>query len=598
MLLEEEKQMQDKRIQETCNLKELLKAKAAEHVTQEQKDIYQFYTSQIGQYKKIDLKKEVEKLHTERRAQEEKAARQIVELQNKLNEARAQLLESQKAFPQENHFVPPPSSEDKAKDNKIAELTKKLKDTQRELESTRQDLSTTLEEKREMAVEISESQKRMADLQKEKADLLAKLAEASKHPVEEEKVPLQVEAHREPEPRFNYSLALAQSLPIESADLVSGAGPESSKTGEENVGDEARGAAEEENRREDLSAESGSTALIEQRMKNGQKEGRYEEQTNEIQEEPYESEERPQKEESGVPNIENAGDGENQRDFFDGLLPIEEEIKEARPLVQPFAEINSGQSPLGDPDAFFDNIVQQQQERNIAPIPQPAVVPQPPQTVPPVPKSSSKKKVDVVPDDLFQPLPSFILICVILYYTYAMQYYQHIFKSKISCTLLFCTPYYYQYSSIPEFKRVTFSEVRLRRYYFLFFEIISVAVQGRYWFFATFSIGSTTTLAKSWSYGQACTSTFLVKLLQIVAVCIKFSNKRHPILLYILHTNSIIQDTRCRNSEVLQIFLNVFLYIFFVICRMSYFLQFLSSFIFAYFQFMIAFHVFLTVFFL
>ena len=413
----------------------------AENAKEEQKELCKFYMAQVEQYKKTDFKGELQKLYEERKAQDEKANKEISELKAKLKEARAQLLESQKnSLPE----VPSEASHSAAiaasaqceeHHKRITELSTELSEAKKELEATKRNLNAAVdekrkfaseagEEKRKLAIEVSESKNRVTELEEERKELLAEIADLQKPapaPVEEKKEGIaRAEPRHEAEAQSAATHPQAQNVVMDAtAYLVSGAGPESSKSGEENVGDEAR---VDDNRREDLSAESGSTALVEKGVKNEQKEGQYENPSREIREETDENDE-----------PRNAGN-EGGADLEE--LPIEEEIKEGvlleiPPAAPPAVQSDAGQSPAEDIDDFFNNIILNQQDKDmLGSVPLIAVPnamtanaglsrsvhmqnpPQAPAQVPPVQVAAqipapaptvatNKGKVGLVPDDLF-----------------------------------------------------------------------------------------------------------------------------------------------------------------------------------------------------
>ncbi len=434
--------MKDKHIADLTKLAESFKAAAAAPVILKDQE--------NGRQKPLvvlDFRAELQKLAEQRKSQEDKAAKQIADLKAKLQEARAQLLvEAQRmAVPvpaEKSDRLQPKMEGDPEKDRKIVELTKELARVNQELTATKKERDAAIEEAKNTKAEAEKYRELAAELQKQNEDLQshlsianAAIAAASVHrPVAG--VAQLLEEQKEimvPRAEFERAIAaanphpLAQSLPIEAADLVSGAGPgpESSKSGEENVGDEARdnNAEAEENRREDVSAESGSTALVEKGAKNEQKEGQYENPTTEIKEEPEENDE-PRDHRAAL----NAGEAEDHNDF--DVLPLSEEVKERvllavpifeRPQPAAVIESDAGQSPIQDADDFFESI-SQAHPGGVAPtstvLHSPPLVP--PAAVRPVPAPApvpvhltapaqtqaatgvaSKKKMDVVPDDLF-----------------------------------------------------------------------------------------------------------------------------------------------------------------------------------------------------
>jgi len=453
-MLEEEKTLQENRIAELSKFHEILKTSEIEKLNFEKRQIEDSYKSQIEKLtKQCEYKDNIQKMHNDRKNQDDRMTKEISELKGKLNEMRKQLLESRKDNSNENINMTVKNDIDTEAikheyERKITDLNEKLNESNREIIVVKQELENKNVENAKLTKNIEELEKHLKDAQNHNNELNNQISQMRI-----------IEEQKETQPQINElnSRQITQNptipLPITtqpsvnqntpSADLVSGAGPgpETSKSGEENVGDEARGdnnGEVEDIRREDLSAESGSTALVEKGMKNEQKEGQYES-THEILEEPEDSEDQKQ---------QNAGNEGNKTETGFDELPLEEEIKEnpiqqpqnipahisthpIAPTIQPVIpvapivqqpvklESDAGQSPVLDGDEFFDNLGNMpdnqsfgmqppQPVRPIVPIstnitaPMPTVQAQPVHTNTNIAtQNANKKKMDVVPDDLF-----------------------------------------------------------------------------------------------------------------------------------------------------------------------------------------------------
>jgi hypothetical protein len=334
--MEKDREVQSKKNEQLGQLKDLLR----ERLNGSKRESIN-PTLKLNQ--QIDIEKELEKLNTERKVQEEKAQSEIKELVEKLKETRAKLLETQRLAINVPVELSQHSTGDKAK---IESLTKNLSIIQKELEYTKEQLEAVLKDNNNKDLEISNHKKHIMDLEERNKELEVRILE---QPIMEE---------------MKYSeQQLSSQVEFPEVEV----NQEVHKVYEENVGNEAREVTEENNRGEDVSAESGSTALIEKRHKNEDK--KYEsteEFGNTIEHNPIE-----QKEESGIPSNENAGD---QRDFFnEPNNPLEEH----------------GTLPtFGDSNDFFDNIALNPSLQQVSNAPQ--------QT-----SQTSSVKRSVVPDDLF-----------------------------------------------------------------------------------------------------------------------------------------------------------------------------------------------------
>lgn len=314
-VMEKEKEAEGKKNEELGRLKDLLRERTNGAARENRSEV------QAEKHRRIDVAKEIEKLNVQRRAQEEKAQSEIDELVEKLRVTREKLLEIQRSALN----VAAPSQHAKEDTAKIEVLTKMHSHTQKELDDTKEQLKAALEANDRATAEIDHYKKHIMELEERNAELetIAKeLRQSAQRPVEEDKV----------EPPVNAGVGAPQV-----AEAVTGPGFEPARSHEENVGNEAREPVEEPNRGEDLSAESGSTALVEKRQKGADKKSQYERYEN--TEEFGATEHSP--EESGVPGDEHAGD---QRVFDEA-----EEVK--NPPVES-AEAFS----FGDSNDFFDNI--------------------------------------------------------------------------------------------------------------------------------------------------------------------------------------------------------------------------------------------------
>jgi len=331
--MEKERKAQSKKNEQLGQLKDLLRERLNGPTRENENPI-------IKADKQIDIAKELERLNTERKLREEKAQSEIKELVEKLEDTREKLLEAQRlainASVEQSRYSP----EDKIK---VENLTNNLNITQRELEYTKEQLEAALKEKEKKNSKINKYKKQIMDLEKANRELETRIMEQTA--MEE----------------IKYSETQLSSE-VKSHEVE--ANQEVTKAYEENVGNEAREVTEQNNRGEDVSAESGSTALIEKRHKSEDKKyENTEEFSNTIEHNPIE-----EKEESGIPSNE---DTEDQRNFYnESNNPLEEN------------------ELFGDSNDFFDNIALNPSLQQVSTPPQ--------QT-----SQTSSVKRSVVPDDLF-----------------------------------------------------------------------------------------------------------------------------------------------------------------------------------------------------
>eukprot|EP00826_Nyctotherus_ovalis_P031430 TRINITY_DN2511_c0_g6_i1.p1 TRINITY_DN2511_c0_g6~~TRINITY_DN2511_c0_g6_i1.p1 ORF type:complete len:606 (+),score=178.92 TRINITY_DN2511_c0_g6_i1:452-2269(+) len=315
-VMEKEKEAEKKKNEELGRLKDFLRERTNGATRENKGEV------QADKHRKIDIAKEIEKLNVQRRTQEEKAQSEINVLVEKLRETREKALEVQRSA---LNVAAAPSQHVKEDTAKIEALTKMHSHTQKELDDTKEQLKAALEANDRANAKISHHQRHIMELEERNAELEAMVRELSQSvqkPVEEDKA----------EAQMNAEVSAPQV-----AEAVTKLEFEPARTQEENVGNEARDPVEESNRAEDLSAESGSTALVEKRQKGKDKKSQYERYEN--AEEFGTTEHNP--EEIGVPSNEHAGD---QRVFS--------EVEEAK---NPPAE-NTEMFSFGDSNSFFDDI--------------------------------------------------------------------------------------------------------------------------------------------------------------------------------------------------------------------------------------------------